>query len=203
MNPDTREILNNAVAGDEKSRELLFSRYGGKLRLYLRARMGRALASKVEIDDLLQETFLRAFRDLHQFNNKPEGGEGDLYLWMLAIARHVLADAGRAARAAKRNTQFTRPLERSDWSRVGGASWGPATKVIFTEESRRIELALDRLSPEHRRVIRMRQFEGRPAREVAELLRSNEMAVHALYRRALSAWAQAAGVADAIGEDKK
>jgi DNA-directed RNA polymerase specialized sigma24 family protein len=40
-------------------------------------------------------------------------------------------------------------------------------------------------------VIVMRQLEQRPAREVAELTGSTEQAVHALYRRALTAWAAA------------
>jgi DNA-directed RNA polymerase specialized sigma24 family protein len=42
--------------------------------------------------------------------------------------------------------------------------------------------------------LTLRQFEGRAAREVAGLLGSTEQAVHALYRRALAAWADAADV---------
>lgn len=191
MESESAVMLAGARAGDEAARESLFYRYAGKLRFFLRARTGRALAARVDIEDLVQETFLRAFRDMSRF----EGSSGtDWYHWLIPIARHVLADAGRAARAGKRAVSGERPLARSDWSRVGAATWGPATRVQFTEEQHRLEEAFDRLSPSQRRIIRMRQFEGLSARDAAKAIGTSEGAVHALYRRALQAWAAEARI---------
>ena len=45
-------------------------------------------------------------------------------------------------------------------------------------------------TPDHRRVIGLRQFEGLSAAEVGQRLGRSESAVHSLYRRGLEAWEQ-------------
>src|SRR5579875_3991704 len=50
------------------------------------------LGSRATADDLTQETYARAFAGLHRF-----AGRSAARTWLLAIARHVCADAVRAA----------------------------------------------------------------------------------------------------------
>ncbi len=193
----TGPLLARARTGDREAAETLLARDAGRLRLYVRARIGGALARRVDVDDVVQETLFRAFSALPRF----EGEDGGRFFGFLAtLARHVLADVARAARRQKRSARVE-PIAPADWSRSSLAlrepraeTPGPATRVVLSEDQRRIESALASLPAHQRRVIVLRQLEQRSARDVAALTGSTEGAVHALYRRALQAWADAAGL---------
>jgi RNA polymerase sigma-70 factor (ECF subfamily) len=198
MDPSRSDaLLRRARHGDPDAANELFERHVGPLRLYVRHRLGRALAARVEVDDIVQETLLRALQDLQRDSHI---GEHAFSRTLCMIARHVLADAARAVRRLKRDGRHVR-LDRSGWTRAGlaesalaGSTAGPFTRVALAEGMGVVEQAWLELPPHYRRVIVLRQLEQRPAREVAELIRSTEQAVHALYRRALTAWAMAADV---------
>jgi DNA-directed RNA polymerase specialized sigma24 family protein len=61
------------------------------------------------------------------------------------------------------------------------------------ETSQELLRAFLRLTPEHRRVIGLRQLEGLPAAQAARRLGRSETAVHSLFRRALQAWSEELG----------
>jgi RNA polymerase sigma-70 factor (ECF subfamily) len=164
-----------------------------RLRLLLLHLAGRAVRARVEPEDLLQEVYLRALahpRGLPDF----EPGEGPLFAILASTARHVVVDAARAIRAAKRAGRTER-LQRSDWSRAGSGppapGAGPVTAALGAETSRALAECFLALPGEYRRVIGLRQFEGLSARQTAERMGRSETAVHSLYRRALAAWEQA------------
>jgi RNA polymerase sigma-70 factor (ECF subfamily) len=182
--------LTRASSGDPVSRGDLFARHAGKLRAYVEFRLGSALSRRVEPDDVVQETFLRAWRDL---GSASLSGEGASFGWLTTIARHVIADVARAARARRREG-CVQPLEVSSWSRAdrlepAAHEAGPATRAAQAELGDELMAAFRALSPAHRRVIALRHFEQRSAREAAPRLGCSEAAVHALFRRALDAWA--------------
>lgn len=163
-----------------------------RLRLLFTHLAGRALRERIEADDLVQETFLRA---LGAGANLPPDVE--LWRYLVHLARHVAIDAARAARAQKRCGREQR-LARSDWSRAGPReselatrTRGPATRAAESESLQQLLLAYERLAPEHRRVIGLRQFEGLSAAQAAARMGRSEVAVHSLYRRALEAWESA------------
>ena len=158
-----------------------------RLRLLLAHLSGRAVRARVDLEDLLQEVYLRVWSDARGLPPWEEG-EGPLWGILAQRARHVVVDVARALRTKKRDGEV-RLLERSDWSRTPGAHGpGPATAAAAAEESRELARRFLELAPEHRRVIGLRQFEGLSAREAAVRLGRSETAVHSLYRRALAAW---------------
>jgi RNA polymerase sigma factor (sigma-70 family) len=166
-----------------------------RLRLLLAHLAGPAVRRRVETEDLVQEVFLRALgADLPP----PGDDEGDVRLFRLLrrIARNTVVDVARAIRAAKRDGVEER-LDRSTWSRTGGFTpahpgAGPFTRAVGRERGARLEAAFQALSPEHRRVIGFRQFEGLDAAETGRRMGRSATAVHSLYRRALEAWSAAA-----------
>ena len=167
-----------------------------RLRLLLAHLAGRAVRSRVEIDDLLQEVWLRAL-DERKGLPPQEAGEARLWALLRTIARNVVVDAARAIRAAKRTGTVVR-LERSAWSaagpresRIAQPGPGPATLAAAAERHGILLAAFERLAPEHRRVIGLRQIEGLSARETAARMARTEAAVHSLFRRALAAWEEA------------
>jgi len=180
-----------APLSSRAAREERLALHAEKLRTYVEFRLGPALARRVEPEDVVQETFLRAWRDLEHVTLS---GEGALFGWLTTIARHVIVDVARAARTRKRAGGVV-ALERDAWSRSGTAepadpASGPRTRAARNERQARMHAAFRALSPRHRRVIALRQFEQRSAREAAARLGCGEMAVHALFRRALDAWAR-------------
>ncbi|MEW6074369.1 MAG: RNA polymerase sigma factor [Planctomycetota bacterium] len=170
------------------------------LRLALAHLAGGAVRRRIEVDDLVQEVFLRA---LAAPGGLPpaEAGEGALRRFLLHLARHAVIDAVRAIRAAKRDGREERLALSAESrgaraSQIAAAGMGPATGAAAAEECARIHAAFDRLSPEHRRVLGLRQVEGLSARDAARRMGKSETAVHSLYRRALAAWEEALGARD-------
>jgi RNA polymerase sigma factor (sigma-70 family) len=173
-----------SLPGDPGSR---LASCDGRLHLLCTHLAGSAVRSRVEIEDLVQEVYLRALA-------KPDGWPKDaneLFRYLSTIARHVVIDVVRASRAAKRDGR-EEALDRSTWSRAGhtpaAVTPGPRTRAAGNEHSRKMACAFLALSPEHRRVIGLRQFEGLSARETAARMGRGETAVHSLYRRALAVW---------------
>jgi len=171
------------------------SRLERRLRLLLVHLTGPALRARIEIDDLVQEVYIRALGATSlPPNEQSDPGDAELWRYLIRLARNTVIDAARAIRAAKRSGPVLR-LAHSDWSQAGvrasqilAATWGPATRAAAHELEERLEARFEALSAEHQRVIGLRQLEGLSAREVAQRLGRTETAVHSLYRRALEAW---------------
>ena len=154
---------------------------------------GPALRARVEVEDLVQETLLRAVSAPGGLPPAEEG-EAPLRRWLAHIARHCVTDVLRSLRAAKR-CGGERRLVRADWSATGlsasqlpAAGPGPGTLAGLAEDERALQRAFEGLSAEHRRVIGLRQLEGLSAEEAGARMGRSAAAVHSLYRRALAAW---------------
>jgi RNA polymerase sigma factor (sigma-70 family) len=157
---------------------------------------GARIRARVEPEDLVQEVFLRALAAPERVP-PPEPEEAALARFLNTLARHVVIDAARAIRAAKRDGNEL-PLTHGDWSHFGhrasaiaARTPGPLTRLGAREDARRLRTGFAALSPEHRRVIGLRQLEGLSARETGRRMGRSETAVHSLYRRALAAWDEA------------
>jgi len=169
-----------------------------QLQLLLAHLAGRAITARVELEDLLQEVYLRVLSGSSEVPAEEEG-EAPLFRYLTRVARNTVVDAARAIRARKRDGNES-PLVHSDWSHVGvrashlaAATPGPFTRAGLAETEARLVAAFRSLSGEHRRILGLRQFEGLSARETAERTGRSEAAVHSLYRRALQAWSEASG----------
>jgi RNA polymerase sigma factor (sigma-70 family) len=179
-----------------------------RLRLLLAHLAGRAVRARVELDDLLQEVYLRA---LTTPRGLPPAEENETALWrfLVRLGRHAVIDAARSIRAAKRSGR-TQRLAHSEWSRTGprasqilARTAGPVTRAIGSETSRALRERYEALSPEHRRVLGLRQFEGLSARATAARMGRSETAVHSLYRRALAAWQEGLETGPSGGDRRK
>ncbi len=163
-----------------------------RLRLCLAHLAGRAVRARVELDDLVQEVFLRTLASARGLP-AAEAGEGALWRLLALLARQTVIDAARALRAARRDGREER-LTHSDWSRAGAgrtpaaSAPGPHTAAAGRETSRAMARAFLTLTPEHQRVLGLRQFEGLSAEDTGRRMGRSASAVHSLYRRALEAW---------------
>lgn len=105
-----RELADAAREGDDIAVAELVRRTQGDV-----WRLCRALGSNGEVEDLVQETYLRAFKSLPAFR-----GEAPVRAWLLSIARRVCADHVRRRRRERRlldrvraNTSPDRPMLRN------------------------------------------------------------------------------------------
>src|ERR1017187_6865107 len=78
--------------GDYDAFAALFAKYRRRLAALLHYKAGPELLAAVEVDDLLQETFLQAFRDIQRFKY---AAPGSFWNWLASIAGHVVLDAAR------------------------------------------------------------------------------------------------------------
>jgi RNA polymerase sigma-70 factor (ECF subfamily) len=137
-------------AADEAGLREAFLAHGGELYGFAR----RSLNSKESAEDVVQETFARAWRSRSRFDSSL----GTLRTWLFTIERRVILDLSAQQRK----------------SRVSPLDEGPEPVTEDHVERAmlgwQMEFALQRLDPEHRVVITELYFNGRSGREVAELL---------------------------------
>lgn len=123
---------------------------------YLAALLGQA----ADAEDALQETFLAAWRNAASFR-----GQGPPRAWLFTIARHS------ASRLRRRRVD--EPEDLVSFDQLGlDAGWGAELDPLATGEAGRelVRSALDRLTPDEREVIVLRDLEGFSGEEAAELL---------------------------------
>jgi RNA polymerase sigma-70 factor (ECF subfamily) len=130
--------------------------------------------------DLLQELFLEVIRDLGSFEVR---SEASFLRWASVIARNNIRDRLRR----RRESSLESFPELNPEERESHLDPSPSTVVSRQEEAEDLRRALKRLPGDYRDVIRLRDFDGLPYRQIARLLgRPSENAVQMLHHRALA-----------------
>jgi RNA polymerase sigma-70 factor (ECF subfamily) len=166
-------LVSLAQAGDREAFEELVALYGERLEALIRSRLGTHLAGEAEIEDVHQETLLRAFRTIGRF----QWHGGDSFVrWLGSIAEHVIRDL---ARRQRRKPEVH--LEQD-----GPASTASPSRMYRRKERFvRLNDALQALRPDYRQVILLARVEGLPLAEVATRMNRSVNAVAILLLRAL------------------
>lgn len=115
----------------------------------------RALGDRGLAEEVVQETFVRAWRAQERFD--PD--RSSLRTWLFAIARNLVIDAARA--------RSVRPQVAGEVEETHRVDDDPTEQVVVAMQ---IEEALGRISPEHRQVLVEVHYRGRPHAEVAQEL---------------------------------
>jgi RNA polymerase sigma-70 factor (ECF subfamily) len=172
-------VVDAAMAGDEAAFARLVARHEHELR----AHCYRMVRSVADADDLVQETFLRAWRSLSRFE-----GRSTVRSWLYRIATNVCLDAierrsrgPRLATAPGRDDGWTSPVE--------GAAAPPEAEPdarVVTREA--VELALlasiEHLPARQRAVLILRDVFGWSACDSASLLGTTVEAANSALQRA-------------------
>jgi RNA polymerase sigma-70 factor (ECF subfamily) len=130
----------------------------------------RILNNPTLADDVVQETFIKAHRDIHRFN-----GQSQLGTWLYRIAINQALDTVRKKMRTERWLSFLSPVADED-SRLPVLPEGEvapaATLGLERADLReRIGSALAELSAEHRAVVQLRLIDEMSLEETARLLR--------------------------------
>jgi RNA polymerase sigma-70 factor (ECF subfamily) len=178
-------LIRRARDGSDAALNDLFSFYGEKLLGLVRLRLGPGLRPRIESQDILQETLLKAFRGIDQFDGS---GERTLIAWLGTIARNVIRDEvgylHRKARDVDREVPLTdaaKPIEL----RIRDE----ASRLELSRKSLYLERALEELEPDRREVIVLRHFEELTYPEIAERTGKAPDACRMMHRRTMASLA--------------
>ena len=158
-------LVERTVAGDQKAFELLVIKYERRIQRLI----GRMVRDVDLVEDIAQETFIRAYRALAQFR-----GEAQFYTWLYRIAVNT---AKKALMELKRNPTVsensfksddddeTSPLENELTS-----SETPESLLAGKEIAQMVNTAMEALPEELRQAITLREIEGLSYEEIAEAM---------------------------------
>ncbi|MGH7736603.1 MAG: RNA polymerase sigma factor [Candidatus Tyrphobacter sp.] len=149
--PAEADLVTATIAGDKEAFSELVRRYDRQV--YHLAY--RTLKDAEEARDVVQETFLRAFRSLRTF--RPER---KFSTWIFSIAYHACCDRlGRAKR-----------FSSDELREYADAAPGPEHRVVALDEAQRLRAAIARLPEKYRTVITLYHLQGRQYEEIAQVL---------------------------------
>ena len=180
----TLGLVERAKGGDTEAFSLLFRKYRKRLAVLIHYRMSEQLRGKMEVDDLLQESFLAAAQQMARFDYR---APGSFFAWLAAIAQRTIVDAARFHGRQKRGDREHVHLKTAgDSSGVEPASFETPSRVFLREERLRDLLErMDALSDEQREVILLAKFAGLSTAEIAARMGRERGAVAVLLHRAL------------------
>lgn len=154
-------------AGDEGAATELVRRHTRALTRYLAG----AGAGEADLDDVVQDTFVRAFRGLEGFR-----GQCQFRTWLLTIGANTLKDLGRQA--------MRKPVVPLD-DDVAAARGDPHDETVARETEARLAAGLRILSPLQRQVFLLRAQQGLEYGEIAAALDTTEGAARVHYHHAV------------------
>src|SRR5256886_5005870 len=153
--------------GDEQAAAELVRRHARALARFLAA----AGAPEADLDDLVQETFIRAFRAVARFR-----GQCQFRTWLLTIGGNVLKDAARRLQQVR-----VVPLDDELRSRDGD----PHETAVAGEVEGRMREMLERLPHMQREVFLLRAQQGLEYEEIAAALGTSPGAARVHYHHAV------------------
>jgi RNA polymerase sigma-70 factor (ECF subfamily) len=154
MRSDDRHLVRRCLAGDQAAFDRLYDRHAARVYHLLR----RLTAHETEAEDLMQETFLAAYRSLGAWR-----GEGVFGTWLCGIAFRLYANARR-----RHSGRETAPLDEEIDQAAPDAD--PLAHCLRREMAERIETAIATLPSIYREVVVLVHVEGLSCQEAASWL---------------------------------
>ena len=157
-------LVQQVLEGNRDAFGPLVSKYQARLFGFLKRRVG----SESEAADLVQETFVKAFRNLGSFDLNRRFAP-----WIYRIARNNAVDYMRAqgVNPARPSIGFAQDADQDDsLERLQDPRADPARQAQEQQTRSRIQQALQTLDPKYSEPLGLYHFEGLQYDEIAEVL---------------------------------
>jgi RNA polymerase sigma-70 factor (ECF subfamily) len=162
---ETIVLIKNHRAGKQGAIDELFRRYEHRVRRIVCVRMGAFLRSRAEVEDIVQDTLMKAFASLDQFEAR-EGAQ--LINWLARIAENALRDLATHELAQKRDAGREVPMDRlRENSPEDSMAWdlrapdtAPPEKAAANEIEVIVDECLQKLTDEEREIILLVDYAG-------------------------------------------
>jgi RNA polymerase sigma-70 factor, ECF subfamily len=167
-------LVSRCLRGDESAWEDL-------VRLHTRKVYGlcyRFTGSGSEAQDLTQEVFLRVFRTVKSFRSE----EGSFGTWLARVTRNLLIDHYRRTRQERVTDSIEEQLPMMEETGTSG-SVRPDDALAGQEAAQILRMTLQKLSPDLREAVILRDLQEMEYREIAEVLQIPEGTVKSRINR--------------------
>jgi RNA polymerase sigma-70 factor (ECF subfamily) len=158
-----RQLVERAQRGDKRAFELLVDKYQRRLGRLL----SRFIRDPSEVEDVMQEAFIKAYRALPAFR-----GDSAFYTWLYRIgintAKNYLAAMGRRAPTST-DLEAEEAESHVDGERLRDLNT-PENLLLSREIADTVNSTIDSLPEELRTAIQLRELEGMSYEEIAGIM---------------------------------
>jgi RNA polymerase sigma-70 factor (ECF subfamily) len=156
-------------SGEERAATLLVERHAAAVARYV-----SSLGERDEVEEVVQDTFVRAFGSLDGFR-----GDSSLRTWLCTIARNLVRDRMRSRKIRRPAVPIAEDHAVTEHDALD--------RAVADETEARMRAAVERLSPMQREVFSLRVGEGLSYKEIAAIVGSTEGAARVHYHNAMRA----------------
>lgn len=158
-----QELVERAQKGDKRAFELLVIKYQRKLARLL----SRMVRDSAEVEDITQESFIKAYRALPQFR-----GESAFYTWLYRIGvntakNYLVARGRRAPTSTEYSSEDAEGFEDAGLLRDIAT---PDAELQTKQIANAVNKAVDALPEELRTAITLREIEGLSYEEISQMM---------------------------------
>lgn len=159
MEATDSQLIDAVLGGEVNAFETLVSRY--QPRIFAMAR--RYSRSENDVEDIVQEIFIKAFTKLGSFR-----AEAPFEHWLMRLSVRTCYDYLRKQKKSRETLVTSLSKDENNW--LENFVSDPNTVDVTSDGARRLVARLMRmLSPPARMVIQLQEIEGKSIKEIAEL----------------------------------
>jgi len=156
-----QELLDRCLAGEDSAWEALLRAYTRKIYNLCYRFTGRV----EEAEDVTQEVFIKVFQTLKTY----QAAQGSFATWLNRVARNHLVDHYRRARKDRVTSSLEDELTEAE--QKPSQQTEPTGQVESRERREVLQMALDKLSPDLREAVILRDLHDLDYEEIAQVLR--------------------------------
>lgn len=158
-----QQLVERVQSGDQRAFTLLVEKYQRKLGRLL----GRMIRDQAEVEDVVQESFIKAYRALPNFR-----GDSAFYTWLYRIgintAKNHLVSIGRRPKLSNEiEIEDAENFEDANELRTQDT---PETELMGKQIAQTVNSAMEALPEELKTAITLREIEGLSYEEIASLM---------------------------------
>ena len=156
-------LIHDALHGDQSAFKQLLKKYHDSIYNLIY----RIVHDKTQVEDITQETFVKAFASLKSFNE-----EYAFSTWLYKIATNSSIDHIRKKKLDTFSIDKPIALEESDFTfELPDTTYQPDRSIIQRQRTKLLEEAINQLPEKYKRVIILRHSEERDYAEIAKILK--------------------------------
>jgi RNA polymerase sigma-70 factor (ECF subfamily) len=174
---DDFSLIKAFQSGDHQAFESLVHRYQRQVANLIYVTMG----NRDDVDDIAQEVFIRVYRSLPRFKF-----DATFFSWIYRITKNLCIDEIRKRKIRKVLSLDFLTEDALEKSRKSKDHSMPSDSLLIDERRQIVQSALQRLKPEHREILVLREYKDLGYSEIAETLNISLEAVKSRIFRARS-----------------
>lgn len=161
VDSDDKELIRQSRTGDKQAFQQLLERYQAAA-----CAIAYNMLNDYELArDISQEAWLKIYYNLERFDLTQK-----FYPWLFRIVTNLTIDYIRSHKKS--------PKPLSDIVDIAGSdSDNPVVSAVVSEQQKKVRSLLEKLPAKYRMVLVLRDIEGLPSQEVAEIIKSNDATV--------------------------